>query len=149
MAQGVFVASNLSARTYIGSLEGALAGTNVAGQMLAGASPDALQPVGPVDHHQSGEFFSGLLGVPGVPPYQSGYVQLVAWDSALWGNSLAAVPPDQLGRTDVVTVFLTTGVFPDSARAPRFVESAIVPVPEPTTWLAILGFSILWFRGRV
>jgi hypothetical protein len=151
-AQGVFVGSNISARTRVGSLDGPFAGTNIVGQMLGGASPSSLHPVGPIDYHNNGEFaVSPYITVPDVPPNQFAYVQLLAWDSIFWGSSLAGVPTDQLGRTDVVTVFLTTGVFPDTAYLPRFTQPAIVPpIPEPSVWaLAVLAFGALRIRRFV
>jgi hypothetical protein len=48
-----------------------------------------------------------------------------------------------------VTVFLTTGVFPDVTVAPRFTQSAIVPIPEPPVWaLGGLGFVVGIFFAR-
>ena len=151
-AQGVFVGSNISARTRVGSLDGPFAGTNIVGQMLGGASPSSLHPVGPIDYHNNGEFaVSPYITVPDVLPYEYAYVQLSAWDSTFWGTNLAGVPTDQLGRTDVVTVFLTTGVFPDTAYLPRFTQPAIVPpIPEPSVWaLAVLAFGALRIRRFV
>ena len=151
-AQGVFIGSNVSARTRLASLEGPFAGTNIFGQMLGGPTPSSLQPVGPVDYHNNGEFAvpSLQVTVPNVPPYQLAYVQLLAWDSTFWGTSLAGVPNDQLGRTDIVSVFLTTGTFPDTAYLPAFTQPAIVPpIPEPSSLaLAIIGFGLLALRRR-
>jgi len=66
-------------------------------------------------------------------------MQLVAWDSLLWGTSLGNVPLDQLGRTDIIQVLLA---FPfDSPSAVYFNQPAIVPVPEPT------GFALLALGG--
>jgi hypothetical protein len=150
-AQGVFYGSNLSARTRLGALDGPFAGTNIVGQMLGGATPSSLQPVGPIDYHNNGEFFAALITVPDVPANEFAYVQLLAWDSTYWGTSLAGVPSDQLGRTDVVTVLLTTGVFPDGAFAPGFTQPAVVPpIPEPSVWaLAVLALGALGMRRFV
>jgi hypothetical protein len=135
LGQGVFGYSNSGARTRMGSADGPLAGTNVYAQMFAGAQPGSLSPVGLVDFHMEGVVFAGLVSVPGIPAYTNAYVQMVAWDSTFWGTTLANVPADQLGRTDVVTVFLTTGVFPDIAFVPQFTQPAIVPpIPEPSVW---------------
>ena len=151
-AQGVFVGSNISARTRVGSLDGPFAGTNIVGQMLGGASPSSLHPVGPIDYHNNGEFaVSPYITVPDVPPNQFAYVQLLAWDSIFWGSSLAGVPTDQLGRTDIASVLLTTGTFPDVVYSPGFTQPAIVPpIPEPSAWaLALLAFGALGIRRFV
>jgi len=149
-AQGVFVGSNLfgEARTRLGSFDGPFAGTNIVGQMLGGPNPSSLQPVGPIDYHNNGEFAIARITVPDVPAYEYAYVQLLAWDSTYWGASLAGVPNDQLGRTDIVSVLLTTGVFPDTAYLPRFTQPAIVPpIPEPSVWaLAVLALGALGMR---
>jgi hypothetical protein len=150
-AQGVFYGSNALARTRLGALDGPFAGTNIVGQMLGGATPSSLQPVGPIDYHNNGEFFIEFITVPNVPAYQAAYVQLLAWDSTFWGTSLAGVPNDQLGRTDIASVLLTTGVFPDTAYLPRFTQPAIVPpIPEPSVWaLAVLALAALGMRRFV
>ena len=150
-AQGVFVGSNISARTRVGSLDGPFAGTNIVGQMLGGASPSSLHPVGPINYHNNGEFAIARITVPDVPANEYAYVQLLAWDSIFWGSSLAGVPIDQLGRTDVVSVQLTTGVFPDGAFAPGFTQPAIVPpIPEPSVWaLGVLALGALGMRRFV
>jgi hypothetical protein len=48
-------------------------------------------------------------------------------------------------------VFLTTGVFPDTAYLPRFTQPAIVPpIPEPSVWaLAVLALGALRIRRFV
>jgi hypothetical protein len=153
--QGVFSASNVAGRTRLGSIDGPLAGTNILGQMLGGSAPDSLMPVGILDYHRNkGVFAIGQVAVPGIPAYSLAYVQLVAWDSTLWGATLAGVPVDQLGRTDIVTVLLTTGVFPDPTYAPPFTQPAIVPIPEPSVWVlgvlaAGLGSLVGFARHRL
>ena len=148
--QGVFAAHNATASTRLGSLDGAFAGTNIVGQMLAGLTASSLHPVGMINFHVDGRFSAGLISVPDVPAYQYAYVQLLAWEGTYWGSSLAGVPNDQLGRTDIVTVFLTTAIFPDPYFAPLFTQPAIVPpIPEPATLaLAIIGFGLLALRRR-
>ncbi|HXU77443.1 MAG TPA: hypothetical protein VN794_12800 [Methylomirabilota bacterium] len=150
-AQGVFVGSNISARTRVGSLDGPFAGTNIVGQMLGGASPSSLHPVGPIDYHNNGEFAIARITVPDVPANEYAYVQLLAWDSTFWGTNLAGVPNDQLGRTDIASVLLTTGTFPDVVYSPGFTQPAIVPpIPEPSAWaLAVLAFGALRIRRFV
>jgi len=150
-AQGVFVGSNISARTRVGSLDGPFAGTNIVGQMLGGASPSSLHPVGPIDYHNNGEFAIARITVPDVPANEYAYVQLLAWDSTFWGTNLAGVPNDQLGRTDIASVLLTTGTFPDVVYSPGFTQPAIVPpIPEPSVWaLAVLAFGALRIRRFV
>jgi hypothetical protein len=152
--QGVFAGVNGTAPTRLGSLDGPLAGTNIVGQMLAGPSPSSLQPVGPSAYHRTNGFWSvpsNRITVPDVPLYEFAYVQLLAWDSTYWGSSLAGVPSDQLGRTDIVTVFLTTGMFPDIVHAPVFTQPAIVPpIPEPSVWaLGVLALGALGMRRLV
>jgi hypothetical protein len=150
-AQGIFLFQNTSAPTYIGSLDGQLASTNICAQMLAGPTADSLVPVGIARRHGMNGFVGGLVNtvVPNVPAFTSAYVQMVAWDSLLWGTSLNGVPLDQLGRTDIVTVYLTDGgSFPPTI-APHFNQSAIVPVPEPAGWaLVALAGSAALLAGR-
>lgn len=133
-AQGVFVYSNGRALTRLYSSDGPLAGTNIFAQMFAGAVPEALSPIGPVDFHIDGIVSAGLVAVPGVPAYSYAYAQMVVWDSVRWGGVLSDVPADQLGHTDIVRVFLTTAAFPDVPALPRFTQPAIVPIPEPAVW---------------
>ncbi len=149
-AQGVFLFANPGAQTRLGSLDGAYAGTNIYAQMLAGPQADSLVPIGLSHRHGvSGSLFAGGVTVPTVPAYNLAYVQMVAWDSLLWGTDFAQVPIDQLGRTDIVQVYLTSGVFPDVTEAPRFTQPAIVPVPEPSTWaLAALACGVALARRR-
>src|ERR1051325_8423469 len=79
--QGIFTFVNLT-HTRIGSIDGPVAGTNIFGQMLAGAAPDSLSPVGvSVPHFSSGAILDGLVEVPGIsgiPPNNLAYVQMVA-----------------------------------------------------------------------
>jgi hypothetical protein len=152
-AQGVFLFFNASAPTRIGSLDGSLAGTGIWAQMLAGPTFSSLLPVGMALEHATNGLVGGVVrvAVPTVPAREVAQVQMVAWDGTLWGTSLAGVPTDQLGRTDVVPVFLTTGVFPDVTFSPSFNQPAIVPpIPEPSTLaLCVIGWG-LWViaRGR-
>jgi MYXO-CTERM domain-containing protein len=151
-AQGSFVFNNLSAPTRIGASNGPLAGAGIWGQMLAGSNVNSLFPVGsPAEHFPNGIADGGRVMVPGIAAYNYAQVQMVAWDSAFWGTSLAGVPTDQLGRTDIVSVFLTTGVFPDVAFLPQFTQPAIVPpIPEPSVWaLAVLALGALGMRRFV
>ena len=149
--QGQFLFYNGAARTRIGSIDDALAGRGFWAQMLAGENSTSLTPVGmPLEHTTNGAV-GGIIRVtvPNVPPYTDAYIQMVAWDGTLWGTSLSGVPLDQLGRTDTVSVYLTTGNFPDVIQAPMFTQSAIVPVPEPSTWaLLALSTAGLWCAHR-
>ncbi len=148
-AQGVFLTTNAGNQTRLGSLDGAFAGTNIYGLFLAGPSADSLVPVGfAAPHFVNGGWTIGRVSVPTVPAYSYAFVQLVAWDSLLWGIDFAQVPTDQIGRTDVVSVFLTTGDFPDVLFGSRFTQPAIVPVPEPAAWalLALAGGVVLGSR---
>ena len=150
-AQGVFLFSNGSTATRIGAADGPLAGPGYWAQMLAGPTNDSLSPVGmPLQHGANGRV-GGVAPtiVPNVPPYSYAFVQMVAWNGTLWGTALGDVPSDQLGRTDIVPAFLTSGEFPDVTFAPRFTQPAIVPVPEPSTWaLLALGTAVLWCAHR-
>ena len=150
-AQGVFFGHSIGPPTRIGSIDGPAAGTNIFGQYLAGPTLDSLMPVEPAGPHtRFGGFAVGLVTVPTVPVYQSAYVQKVAWDSTLWGTDWSQVPSDQFGRTDVTSVLLTTGFFPDDVLRPRFMQPAIVPVPEPSVWaLAGVGVLLVALRKRL
>jgi hypothetical protein len=136
--QGLFDFDNAYALTHIGSINGPLAGIGIWAQMLAGASVDGLQPVGkPAEHFDilavpSGRVKGGSVTVPGIVPGQIAYVEMLAWDGARWGTVLSVVPTDQLGMTDVVPVVLA-GLLGHPPPPPFFTQSAIVPVPEPST----------------
>jgi hypothetical protein len=150
-AQGLFWGVNLNARTRIASVDGPLAGTNIYGQFFAGAVPESLSLVGPIKPHLNGGGFSGgEIVVPNVPPGEYAYVQLLVWDSLLWGTSLANVPSEQFGRTDIVQVFLTRGTpGDDPVFAPPFTQPAIVPVPEPSAVLLAGAMSAIFLlRAR-
>ena len=147
-AQGKFIYRIIRHPTRIGSIDGPLAGPEIYGQMLVGPTPDSLEPILiAIPHRQDGTFGTGLLvAVPNVPCEGRVivYMQMVAWDSRLWGTSIGGVPADQLGRTDVVPHELDCGVDP-AYYAPQFTVSAIVPIPEPPAWaLALLAAPFLW-----
>ena len=148
--QGQFYILNVTdgARTRLGSLDGPFAGPGIWAQMLVGTNADSLLPVGvPLDHLRGGFLRSGDITVPDIPCSARPYFQMVAWDGNLWGNSLVAVPPDQLGRTDVVLSALHC--FPDALFAPLFTHPAVVPVPEPVgVGLGLLGGALLLARWR-
>lgn len=132
-AQGLFLFSNFSAPTRLGVLDGPLAGSGIWAQMLVRVFPDNLLPVGEAREHAGDGLVGGVVytEVPGIPGGDLVSVQMVAWDGVLWGSALAAVPPGQLGRTDIVSVQLSSG-FPFPVSAPRFTQPAIVPIPEPS-----------------
>jgi len=116
-----------------------LASTNILGQMLIGRTPDSLVPFGTPLVHNFGAVNGGIVTVPGINAGEVAYMQLVAWDSLLWGTSLANVPLDQLGRTDILPLMLR---FPfENPVTPYFTQPAIVPVPEPS------GFALLALGG--
>src|SRR6266849_7596173 len=119
-SQGVFTFYNPTAPTRVGSIDGPLAGTNILAQMLVGLTPASLAPVGvPVAHSAApgyeGLVFGGIVQVPNVPVCSVAYVEMVAWDVRLWGQSLTSVPSSQLGMTDTVRVF-----FGQPANQPEF-----------------------------
>ena len=152
VGQGHFLFFNGTARTRLESIDGPLAGRGIWAQMLAGPTPSSLMPVGiPLEHTTNGAV-GGIIHVivPSIPPHNVAYVQMVAWDGTRWGTSLDGVPANQLGRTDIVPVFLTTGIFPDSTSAPRFTQPAVVPpIPEPSVVvLLIFGGVNLFLVGR-
>ena len=142
--QGVIFFWNATARTHLGSPDGPFAGPGIWGQLLVGTTADSLIPVGmPLNHRINGIVGGAsepnpLVTVPWVGCGASAYVQMVAWDGNLWGTTLAAVPADQLGRTDVILHGFNC--FPAAAYAPWFMQSAVVPVPEPSA-LALGGLS--------
>ena len=147
--QGLFLGANTSARTRIGSIDGPFAGPGIWGQFLAGSNPASMFPVGLTREHSGMGFFSsGEVAVPGIPGGSFAFVQMVAWDGTAWGSTLAAVPADQLGRTDIVPEYLSTPIQP--IFAPHFTQPAVVPpIPEPSLWaLGLVGGSILLFSRR-
>ena len=136
-AQGLFVFSNPGAPTRIGSTNGPLADSTIWAQMLVGETTDSLTPVGTaVPHVGNGGVFGGIVTVPNIDGGRSVYAQMLAWNGDLWGSSLAGVPLDQRGETDIVRMSLT---FPfDPQFSPFFTRGAIVPIPEPSTWLLVM-----------
>ena len=152
LGQGTFEADNRTAPTRVGSIDGPLAGTNFLAQMLAGLSPTSLAPVGvPVAHSAAlgfeGWVFGGIVAVPNAGVCRIAYVKMEAWNGTLWGQSLAAVPPDQLGMTDTVPVFLANPAMETCGAntIPRFTVPAVVPVPEPS----VLGIAITGGLGAL
>lgn len=149
--QGIFLWCNASAPTRVGTSDGPLAGAGIWGQMLAGATPSSLEPVDMAFQHNSLGLICGsrFITVPSVPCPGTAWVQMVAWDARLWGRSLANVPLDQLGRTDIVPRSLS-GCSPDPIFSPRFTQPAIVPIPEPSaSALALLGAAVgVWQHRR-
>jgi len=128
----------LRRRTRIGAADGSLAHASILAQMLVGLNMNSLTPVGVPTNHIQGAVFGGTVTVPGIPGNTTAYMQMVAWNGDFWGSSLAGVPADQIGRTDIVPLGLTWPWQPSFP--PRFTQGAIVPIPEPSTWLlAMLG----------
>lgn len=147
--QGMFFLFNGTAHTRIGSTNGPEAGPGIWGQMLVGLTADSLTPVGtPLEHRVNGTISGGILEVPGIDGGVFAYIQMWAWDGARWGTSLAGVPDDQFGKTDIVPIYLTFSFDPQFA--PHFNQSAIVPIPEPSAVaLAVVGAGVLWCATRV
>src|SRR5260370_28215072 len=160
--QGWFDCSNAYARTWIGSLDGPLAGSGIWAQMLVGPTSESLVPIGvPVEHDPLGIGLAdgGFIQVPGIPPCGTAYLRMVAWDGVRWGTSLAGVPATQFGATDTVPVRLGGPIFTcDPIPIPFFRQPAVVPVPEPSglaiaavcglVCLAFLPFRTTPERGR-
>ena len=146
--QGTFFFANTSAPTRLGEPAGALAGPGIWAQMLVGTNTDSLIPVGiAVQHIGNGYAYGGIVTVPGIPGNTLAYLQMAGWNGDLWGSSLASVPAEQIGRTDIVPLELTWPFQP--ALPPRFTQGAVVPIPEPSTWeLLALGAAGLWFVRR-
>ena len=144
--QGSLLLYNPGAPTRIGSIDGPLAGPGILGQFLVGATSDSLTPIGfPLEHTAGGIVFGGVGTVP-QPPRTYVQVQLVAWNSEIWGDSLENVPLEWRGTTDIVPVFLS--LYPTQpAFSPVFTQPAIVPVPEPgVVSLFCLGCGIAALR---
>ncbi len=136
---GVFWGINITARTRIGSIDGEFAGSAIRAQFLAGPTIDSLKPVGMSLVHDDGYVSGPNIVLADLLCGSVAQVQMVAWDGSVWGTAYEAVPPSQLGRTDIVPVTLSCAPFP--INGPGFTQSAIVPpVPEPSTWvLLVLG----------
>ena len=148
IAQGRFAFINPGAHTRLGSVDGPLAGPGIWAHMLAGSQPDLLSPVGrDAEHVTNGLVSGGTTTVPGIDGNQIAFVQMVAWDGTMWGSMLAGVPPDQLGRTDIIEVRLAYDF--QSPPFPFFGRPAIVPIPEPSSVaLALLGTPVILFSLR-
>ena len=152
-AQGEFAACN-RVPTRIGSIDGPLAGPSHWGQFFVGRTPDSLSPVAaPRPHDDSvveGVVSCLIVEVDGILGGERAFVQMAAWDGAVWGIAFAEVPENQLGWTDVVSVKLTIPLEPDAP--PPFTQPAIIPpVPEPSTLalgLVALGVSAVARRLR-
>jgi hypothetical protein len=148
-SQGVFYLSTRTARTRLGSTNGPLAGPGIWGQAMAGFTVDTLTPVGvPAQHITNGLVFNQEISVPFADAYRTVLVQMAAWDGRVWGTSFAGVPPNQLGFTDIVPVYLVTPL--GLQDFPQFSSPAVVPlVPEPSaTTLAMLGGAALLVHLR-
>ncbi len=147
-AQGEFLATNGSAPTRVGIINGPLAGQAYLGQFLAGATVDSLAPVGAPIEHREGRVLASAGIVPGLACGTIAQMQMVAWDSTVWGTSLQDVPVNQLGRTDVVPVNLSCSPVP--LVGPVFRQPAIVPpVPEPSTSLLLMLGAFWMLRLRI
>ena len=148
--QGVFDFFNDTAPTHLGTFDGPLAGQGIWAQALGGFTTNSLMPVGVPVEHGAGGLLSYIqeIQVPWAPPRAIIFVQMAAWDGTLWGTSFTAVPANQIGFTDVVSVGLVTPT--GNTQSPQFTQPAIVPaVPEPSVLvLAVLGGAILIFRRR-
>lgn len=145
---GEFDAFNWTAPTRLYAADGALAGPEILGQWLVGPTIHELTALGMPQSHDHGLVHYGGLDVPNVPCGQTAMVQLAAWDGTVWGENYGAVPPDQIGRTDIVPVLLTCLTQP--LYYPEFTQPAIVPIPEPPVWafalLAGSGWLVLRLR---
>ena len=86
--------------------------------------------------------------VPDTKPFETVYVKMVAWDSRLWGKSLAAVPSEQLGMTDTIQVQLNWDFGGPLPSLLFFGQAAIVPVPEPSVLALVFvaGIALLLLR---
>ncbi len=145
---GEFLFSNLRAPPRIGAANGPFAGPGIWGQMLVGTNTESLTPVAmPREHFGNGHLSGPTISVPGIEGGTYVYIQLVAWNGLQWGTSLSGVPNDQLGRTDIVGHYLSYSFQPSFV--PAFTESAIVPIPEPSTVaLAVIGAGGFWLATR-
>jgi len=148
-AQGTFYFSNFRAPTRLWTIDGPPAGRGIWAQMLAGTTVEDLVSIGvPREHLADGVVYGGVVTVPGIPEFETAYLQMVAWDGQLWGTNLAGVPTDQLGRTDTVPHDLGGSIMP--ALSPLFTQPAIVPIPEPSVLaLTVLAGAALFIRRRL
>ncbi len=151
-AQGSFI-NIVTVPTRIGSVDGPLAGPEILGQLFVGLDPDHLFPLEPPRPFDSG-IYAGLVNTvdqfPCGPDYDllyEGYVQLVAWNGALWGDSLDQVPLDQIGRTDIAAHEFTCPPYPISALS-YFTKPAVVPIPEPALGVLMLVTTSFWLWRR-
>ncbi len=153
IAQGSFI-NVVRLPTRVGSIDGPLAGPEILGQLFVGLDPDNLFPLEPPRHFDRG-IYRGLVNTvdqfPCGPDYDvffiDGYVQLMAWNGDLWGNSLDQVPPDQVGRTDIAHQAFTCPPYP-IVGVTGFTVPAIVPVPEPALGLLTLAITSFWLWRR-
>ncbi len=96
-------------------------------------------PISPLPHYLGavGSLDAGVCPEVVLDNFEAGetvYVQIAAWNAAVWGDTFAAVPATQIGRTDVVPVVLS--VYTQPAPRPQFTKPAIIPaVPEPSAFL--------------
>jgi hypothetical protein len=143
-SQGIFE-FRIYEPTRLYSSDGPVAGTNIWGQMLIGRTVESMSAVGVPVRHNGGLVDGGAVAVDGTPDiFTEVYGQMVAWDGLLWGGSLANVPPDQLGKTDIVTMYVTQ--FPLPYGPPPFSVYPIVPIPEPAVWkFGLMGAGLLFY----
>jgi hypothetical protein len=147
-AQGSFLGYNSMAQTRISTFDGVTAGTNIFGQFLAGTNLNSLVPVGVPSLHVNGYVVPTRVTVNGIDGGTYAWVQLVAWNRSLWGETLDGVPADQLGRTDIASIFLS--YFWQPVGAPTFSQPAIVPIPEPSlVLLSLLAAGLFVLHSAV
>ncbi len=151
-AQGRFD-NYVTLRTRVGSADGPLAGPDILGQLFVGLDPDHLFPLEPPRPFDSG-IYAGLVNTvdqfPCGPDYDllyEGYVQLVAWNGALWGDSLDQVPLDQIGMTDIAHQTFFCPPYPIVA-VTGFTVPAVVPIPEPAPGFLTLVITSFWLWRR-
>ena len=153
-SQGEFFLDNATALTRLGSLDGPLAGPGIWGQALVGTTERRLSPLGPPRDHMFGLLRGIALAVPGLFAGDSVFVQMAAWDGTVWGDSLADVPANQIGYTDVLSIGLVMGGG-TPLQVTRFTTPAVVPpVPEPDALVMTVvgGMAVMvaapWRRRR-
>ncbi len=151
-AQGSFI-NVVRLPTRVGSIDGPLAGPEILGQLFVGLDPDSLFSLEAPRHFDRG-IYRGLVNTvdqfPCGPDYDllyEGYVQLVAWNGALWGDSLDQVPLDQIGMTDIAHQTFFCPPYPVSELR-GFTVPAIVPVPEPAPGVLMLVTTSFWLWRR-
>lgn len=154
LGQGLINGLNFNASQNVNGIvtkaDGALAGTEVMGQLYVGTPGGSLTAVGASKAFLANGIISlGTVTVPSIAAGAQADVQLRSWLAASGSDYETAVANlGEVGESNVVTITLGGGL-----ATPAFMTglapTAMYVVPEPSTWaLMALGLGALALRRR-